>query len=94
MPKFARGDNAVGICARSGRKMLRKNMVPDGQYPNLLVDPAWRDMKHPQEKPVTTEEGIVLNRPAPDTDDDSGGDSGETVAEALFPDGNYFGGAT
>lgn len=94
MPKFAKGKKAVGICARSGRKMLLKDMVPDGEYPNLLVDPAWRDIYHPQKRPVNTDEGIVLKRPAPDIDDDSPGDSGVSVADALFPDGNYFGGGT
>lgn len=94
MPKFAKGRNAVGICARSGRKMLLRDMVPDGYKPGLMVDPAWRDTKHPQERPVTTEEGIALRRPAPDVDDDSAGDSGETLAEALFPDDDYFGGGT
>jgi hypothetical protein len=75
--------------------MLLRNMVRDGQYPNLLVDPAWRDVKHPVEKPIRMDEGIALRRPAPDIDDDSAGMSADTLAEALgFEPGSYFGGDT
>lgn len=91
MPGFARGANAVGICARSGRKMPLKDMVRDGEL-GLLVDPAWRDEFHPQKKPARLEEGIALRNPAPDLDDDSAG-SGQSVAAALgFT--RYHGGAT
>ena len=73
MPKYAKGKNAVGICARSGRKMRLLDMVPDGQNPGLLVDPDWRDIKHPIEKPLDVSDAEALRRPAPDTDDDSAG---------------------
>ena len=92
MAKFARGDNAVGICARGGHKMLLRDMVSDGQYPGLMVDPAWRDIKNPQERKMT--EGIALRRPAPDIDDDTAG-AGASLADAMgFPAGSYFGSGT
>ncbi len=91
--KYARGKNAVGICARSGRKMRLNDMVKDGET-GQLVDPSWRDIYHPAKKPVRTEEGIALRRPAPDVDDDSPGDSGVSLAEALFSGQPYFGGET
>lgn len=94
MPKYAKGKNAVGICARSGRKMLLKDMVPDGQNPGLLVDPDWRDIKHETERaPLDLADAEALRRPAPDIDDDSAG-AGDTLAEALFSGQQYFGGGT
>ena len=93
MTKYATGKYAVGICARSGRKMLLRDMVPDGNYPGLLVDPDWRDIKHEQETPVDVSDAIALRRPAPDTDDDSGG-AGSSLATALFSGQHYFGGGT
>ena len=91
---FAKGKNALGICARSGRKMLLKDMIPDPYKPGLMVDPAWADIKHPAERPIKLRDNTALKRPAPDVDDDSPGDSGQTVAEALFTGQNYFGGGT
>lgn len=88
--KFAKGRKAWGLCARSGRRMLLKNMVEDGET-HLLVDPAWRDTYHPQKKIVNLEEGIALKRPAPNNEDDSIGNSGQTLVEALGFD-IYFGG--
>ena len=93
MARYAKGTHAVGICARSGRKMALRDMVPDGEFPNLLVDPAWKDEFHPQKKPVRIEEGIALKKPSPDLDDDSPGDSGQTLIEAMGWD-NTFGGGT
>ena len=93
MPKYATGKFAVGICARSGRKMKLLDMVPDGNYPGLLVDPDWRDIKHPAEKPQDLSDAEALRRPAPDTGDDSGG-AGDSLATALFSGQTYFGGGT
>ena len=92
MTIYAKGRKAVGVCARSGRKMLLSDMVPDGYKKGLMVDPAWRDTAHPAEKPVKTEEGIALKKPAPDIDDDTGG-AGGTLA-SLFDANSYFGGGT
>ena len=63
--KYARGDNAVGICGRSGRKMLLRDMVFDGRYPNMRVDPEWYEGKHPQEEIVRVDDPVALYRPAP-----------------------------
>lgn len=69
MPKrYAKGKFAVGECARSGRKMLLKNMVSDGYYPSLVVDPAWYEGKHPQESLPEIEDPVSLWRPAPERD--------------------------
>lgn len=72
---------------------MLKDMVPDGQYPGLLVDPDWRDIKHPVEKPFDATDAQTLRRPAPDTGDDSGG-AGGSLKTALFPNDNVFGGGT
>jgi hypothetical protein len=89
--KYAKGKHALGICARSGRKMLLKDLVPDGQRPELLVDPAWRDIKHPAEKPLQDlSDAEALKRPAPDLETEVGG-NGEALEGALgFP--YHFGG--
>ncbi len=69
MPKrYAKGKFAVGECARSGRKMLLKDMVSDGYYPSLVVDPEWYDPKHPQESLPEIEDPVSLWRPAPERD--------------------------
>jgi hypothetical protein len=69
MPKrYAKGKFAVGECARSGRKMLLKDMVSDGYYPSLVVDPAWYEGKHPQESLPEIEDPVALWRPAPERD--------------------------
>ncbi len=65
---YAKGKWAVGECARSGRKMLLRNMVADGYYPNLIVDPAWYEPKHPQESLPKVKDPTVLYRPAPERD--------------------------
>lgn len=65
MTKYAKGDRAWGECARSGRRMLLKDMVADGYYPDLIVDPAWRDERHPQEHLKPLHDAETLYRPAP-----------------------------
>lgn len=93
MAKFAKGKYAMGICARSGRKMPLKDMVPDGYKPGLMVDPAWRDTKHPAEKPQHLIDGVALKRPAPDVDDaDLAPGSDDLVTALGFT--SYFGGGT
>lgn len=64
--KYARGMHAWGICGRSGKKMLLREMVFDGQYPNMRVDPAWWEPKHPQERLVAMEDPVALFRPSPE----------------------------
>lgn len=91
---FATGARAYARCPRCGDKVDYLDLVPDGQVKGQRVCPGCRDDKHPAELPFRTEEGIALKRPAPDTDDDSGGDSGTSVAVALFPGSNVFGGGT
>lgn len=65
--RFARGTRAWGECARSGRRMLLKDMVVD-PYKGFLVDPAWAEPALPIETPKDLSDGIALLRPAPDLD--------------------------
>jgi len=65
---YAKGKWALGECRRSGRKMLLRNMVADGYYPNLIVDPEWYEPKHPQESLPKVRDPVSLFRPAPDQD--------------------------
>ena len=65
---YAKGKWALGECQRSGRKMLLRNMVADGYYPNLIVDPEWYEPKHPQESLPKVRDPVSLFRPAPDQD--------------------------
>lgn len=64
--KYARGMHAWGICGRSGRKMLLRDMVFDGRYPNMRVDPAWYEARHPQETLPRVEDPIALYAPSPE----------------------------
>lgn len=65
MTKYAKGSRAWGECDRSGKRMLLKDMVADGYYPDLIVDPAWRDERHPQEHLKPLHDPETLYRPAP-----------------------------
>lgn len=48
--------------------MLLQDMVSDGYYPSLVVDPAWYEGKHPQESLPEIEDPVALWRPAPERD--------------------------
>jgi len=65
---YALGRKAIGICERSGKKMLRRFMVYDGQYPDLLVAPDEWDPKHPQEYLPDVTDPVVIYDPTGDTD--------------------------
>ena len=91
--KYASGKNALGRCQRCGDKVPYLEMVDDKQVPGLRVCQDCFDIKHPQEKRLNMDEGIVLKHPTPDGDDDSVGDTEEPLVEALGFD-SYFGGST
>ena len=70
--RYARGKRAWGECAKSGRRLLLKDMVRDG-YTGLLVDPGWREpaLDDPILGIVPFEDlsdGISLRRPTSDLD--------------------------
>lgn len=67
--RYARGRHAWGECARSGDKVLRRNMVYDGHQPGLLVRRDWYEPVHPQEKLPPVSDPVGLRRPAPDRDE-------------------------
>lgn len=46
--------------------MLLRDMVQDGQIKGVLVDPAWRDPKHPSERVRRKSDPIALRKTAPD----------------------------
>lgn len=64
--KYAKGSRAWGICGRSGKKTLLREMVFDGRFPNLRVDPDWWEDKHPQEFLPKVEDPTALYRPSPE----------------------------
>ena len=66
--KYARTHKTWGYCARSGRRMLLKDMVRDGYDEGLLVDPKYYDPPHPQEKLKPIDDPVSVYRPAPDLD--------------------------
>lgn len=64
--RYARGRRAYGMCARSGRRMLLRDMVED-PFTGLLVDPAWAEP--PLMRPPTDIiDAIALRRPTADLD--------------------------
>ncbi len=64
--RYARGSRAWGMCARSGQRMLLKDMVED-PLTGLLVAPDWAEppLMRP---PLDLCDGVALERPAPDLD--------------------------
>ena len=93
MTTYAKGTHSIGQCSRCGGRSPLRDLVDDGYRKGLLVHPSCRDTEHPAEKPVSLEEGIAVRRPAPDLDDDSVGNSGESLVTAKGWS-NYFGGGT
>jgi hypothetical protein len=65
---YARGRNAIGICERCSHKMLRRLMVYDGQFPDLLVCPDCWDPKHPQEYLTAVTDPVTIYDPTGDPD--------------------------
>lgn len=91
--RYASGHKAWFMCGRCGCRGRYKESVSDGQYPGLRVHADCREEKHPSEKPFVADDAVALLHPAPDIDDDSGGSTGTTLAQALgFT--NHFGGNT
>jgi len=66
--RYAKGNNAWGECAKSGQRTLLKNLVRDGDNPNLLVLPSEYDPPHPQEKPLNAFDPQTLRYPSPKRD--------------------------
>lgn len=71
MPKYLKpgrsGSSQIGICQRSGQKMLRADMVEDGQVQGELVHPDWWEPYHPLLLPPPMRpDGLPKQRPAPD----------------------------
>jgi hypothetical protein len=65
---YAKGRYSIGYCMRSGRKMRLKDMVFDGEYPWMLVDPRWKEIRHPQERLKPKPDPVALKRPATDVE--------------------------
>jgi hypothetical protein len=74
--RYARGHNAVAICDRCSAKRLRRELVYDGQYPDLLVCPDCWDPKHPQEYLPPTHDPVTIYDPT--------GDPDKTVANQII----------
>ena len=65
---YARGINAVAICERCSKKSYRRELVYDGQYPDLLVCADCWDPKHPQEYLPPVTDPITIYDPTGDPD--------------------------
>lgn len=64
--RYARGDNAVAICERCSKKTLRRYLVYDGQYPDMLVCTDCWDPKHPQEYLPDVSDPVTIYDPTGD----------------------------
>lgn len=64
--RYAAGRRAYGYCARSGQRLLLREMVEDPRT-GLLVAPDWAEPVDPR-PPTDLIDGIALHRVAPDPD--------------------------
>ena len=80
--KFAKGGRALGRCGRCGDRYLLSELRDDGYKKGRLVCPGCFDIYPPSLKPFNADEGIILKKPAPDTDDSSGGSVVDTTGTA------------
>lgn len=83
--RYARGSRAWGECQRSGRKMLLRDMVEDGQVQGLLVDPEYYEPKHPQEAVPLVDDPIALYKPAPELSEPPGEGVAAPPLDTLIP---------
>lgn len=64
--KYARGAEAWGECGRCAARFLLRELVFDGQYPNMRVCTSCFEPKHPQENLKRIDDPVALWRPAPE----------------------------
>ena len=66
MPSYAQGTKAWGLCQRCGLRFLRRDLIFDGYFPNILVCDGCYDGRQPQEQPITVTDPEAIFRPSPD----------------------------
>jgi hypothetical protein len=85
---YARGKHALAICERCSAKRLRRELVYDGQYADLLVCPECWDPKHPQEYLSRVKDPVTIFDSTGDPDKEAAKDV--TTPDIFNPD--LFGG--
>lgn len=65
--RYASGQHAKGECQKCGLEFPYIDLVDDEYYAHLRVCVSCKDLKHPQEKLVATEDAVQLWRPAPES---------------------------
>jgi hypothetical protein len=66
MPAYAKGRLAWGLCSRCGLRYLRRELVLDGYYANIVVCLGCYDPPQPQERLAVVSDPVALWKPAPD----------------------------
>ncbi len=69
---YAVGYHAIAHCKRCGDLMLRRKLVYDGQFPDLLVCVDCWDPKHPQDYLPDVYDPETIYRPTGDLELDAG----------------------
>lgn len=82
--RYAQGLNAVAICERCSEKKLRRLLVYDGQFPDLLVCTDCWDPKHPQEYLPPAHDPVTIYDPTGDPDKTNAADV--TTPDIFNPD--------
>ncbi|KKN55456.1 hypothetical protein LCGC14_0582260 [marine sediment metagenome] len=65
---YARGHHAIAHCKRCGNKVLRRHLVFDGHFPDLLVCTDCFDPKHPQDYLPDIHDPETIYKPTGDLD--------------------------
>lgn len=63
---YAKGNNAWGVCQRSGFRYKLRELVNDGRFPHLLVHPSHYDPPDAQETLTPIMDAYTLQHPSPE----------------------------
>lgn len=68
---MGRDSRAWGICQRSGKRILLKDLVQDGYIPGMLVQSSWHEPRNNDLQRPNLFDRVNLTRPSPDNNQEN-----------------------